>query len=418
MSYWNHFPKGPSVAERKKEAEKLIAKLAKSGGCSPVLLKGRAISSSYWGNAWCKHIEGWQDHANRLERGRSYVRSGTVVDLRLGSGLIIGKVNGSSLYNIRIHVTELPILRWKAFKAACYGQIESLLDLLQGRLPELVLRQLTSPDDGLFPRAKEMTLSCDCPDGAYMCKHVAAVLYGVGSRLDTQPELLFALRGVDHTELLAHAATAAVGLAAQDPEVATLNQEDLADIFGIELASTPDPAMSTVPATMALAKKAVKGKVPKAAKQGVAPTKATPSKAAKKAAVGPTLEKTPSRTKLQLNTVRGTVPKKSVAKKQTIVDGIRKAAPVKAVTKEVIKRASKKTPSRKTTQLAAVREAAPKKGVAKREAVTPAPRTKAAPAKATKTPKSASTRSVTPKKSAGRKVAHASTGRGKTKGKE
>jgi len=262
MSYWNYFPKAPSVAQRKKGAEALIAELSKKGGCSPVVLQGQKISNSYWGKAWCKHIEGWHDHANRLERGRSYVRACAVVDLRLEPGQIIAKVNGSSLYKVRITVTALPAARWKAFKTACFGQVGSLLDLLQGKLPEPVLQQLTSPEDGLFPRNKEMQLGCDCPDGAYMCKHVAAVLYGVGSRLDTQPELLFALRGVDHTELVAHAATAAAELGSRSQNDAALREEDLAAIFGIELATVPEEQIAQ-PKAKALRK----GKVGNAVKE-------------------------------------------------------------------------------------------------------------------------------------------------------
>jgi len=414
MSYWNYFPKAPSVAERKKQAEKLIAKLAKSGGCSPVVLAGKTISTSFWGSAWCKHIEGWQDHANRLERGRSYVRSGTVVDLRLEPGTIIGKVNGSSLYNVRIQVTELPAIRWKAFKAACFGQIGSLLDLLQGRMPELVLRQLTSAEEGLFPRTKEMKLACDCPDGAYMCKHVAAVLYGVGSRLDTQPELLFALRGVDHTELVAQAATAAVDLASQDPQQGTLKNEDLASIFGIELATSPEPFPPAAPAPKATTKKAAMVQVAKEATPSAQPKKAAPVVAAPRK--GTTLKIVKKAVKKTVpKAVHSAVPKKAAPKKAAPKKTVARrteniATSTKVVKKALLKRASKKALTSKTSQpkigkgVTVQKTAAKKKPVTKNVAVSTS-KNVAAPAKALKKAEPTSTTIPAPKKTGGRKEA-------------
>jgi len=133
---------------------------------------------------------------DRLPRGRSYVRNGSVVDLQVARGEVSARVQGSSLYRGTIRIKPLAAARWRALKTACAGQITSLVSLLQGKLPDNVLRAVTDRATGLFPAPSEIELDCSCPDFATLCKHLAAVLYGVGARLDTQPELLFLLRGL------------------------------------------------------------------------------------------------------------------------------------------------------------------------------------------------------------------------------
>ena len=91
--------------------------------------------------------------------------------------------------------------------------------------------------DGLFPTPQEISLGCSCPDGARMCKHVAAVLYGVGARLDHQPELLFTLRAVEPAQLLAGASKHVLAL---PPISAARRLPDAAlGLFGLELVEAP-----------------------------------------------------------------------------------------------------------------------------------------------------------------------------------
>ena len=98
--------------------------------------------------------------------------------------------------------------------------------------------------DGLFPAPGEIDLSCSCPDWADMCKHVAAVLYGIGARLDNSPELLFRLRGVDETELLANA-DRHISLKAPAPAGAeVLDDGDAAALFGLDMAEQVRPESS------------------------------------------------------------------------------------------------------------------------------------------------------------------------------
>ena len=230
-----------TVAERRRKAARAMEKLKKKGHpVSPVVLEGRAIAKTFWGKAWCDNLERYSDFANRLPRGRTYVRNGSVVDLQIGAGEVKAYVSGSEIYQVAVKVTPVSKNRWHSICADCAGAIDSLVELLQGRFSKGVMERLCQQGSGLFPSPKEITLSCSCPDWASVCKHVAAVLYGIGARLDQQPELLFKLHRVDEKELIAKAGKGLpLGGKALAPEKA-LGSEDLSAIFGLEMAQTAD----------------------------------------------------------------------------------------------------------------------------------------------------------------------------------
>ena len=192
------------VAKRRANALVEMNKLSKKKGVNvqPVRVEGRTIARTFWGKAWCEHLEKFSDYENRLPRGRTYVRNGSVCHLEIQKGKIVAKVSGSELYDIEVKIKTLPEAKWKNLKARCAGGVGSLLELLQGKMSNEVMTLVTDRDNGLFPLPSEIDLDCSCPDWADMCKHVAAALYGIGARLDEKPELLFHLRGVDHTELI------------------------------------------------------------------------------------------------------------------------------------------------------------------------------------------------------------------------
>lgn len=238
----DRFPPYIPVARLRRDAAAALAKLKKKGhAVDPVTIDGKTIASTFWGKAWCRHLESLSDFQNRLPRGRTYVRRGAVVHLSLDSGRIVAKVQGSSLYDIEIGVVKLQPKRWSKVVADCTGNIDSLVELLRGKLSESVMRTVTHAETGLFPAVSEIRMSCSCPDWADLCKHLAAVLYGVGARLDARPELLFTLRGVDPSELVAKSAASAI------PESKTegkrsrrvLSGNELTDVFGIELERAP-----------------------------------------------------------------------------------------------------------------------------------------------------------------------------------
>ncbi len=239
-SYYGFRPYVP-VAQRRKNAEKEAAKLSRKGKVlEPVRPEGRIIARSFWGKAWCANLESYSDYSNRLPRGRTYLRNGSVVHLSIQAGRIEALVSGSSLYKIAIAIKPFPAAKWQALCQQCAGEIGSLMDLLQGKLSEQVMAVMTRRETGLFPAPAEIDLGCSCPDWADMCKHVAAVLYGVGARLDAKPELLFTLRSVRQDELISHAATATQLVhAAGAPGETELAESAVSALFGIEIDQMP-----------------------------------------------------------------------------------------------------------------------------------------------------------------------------------
>jgi len=236
-----------SVAERKKRAAEKIAALQKSSQIiNPIRIEGRSIAKTFWGKSWCDNLETYSDFESRLPRGRSYVRNGLVIDLQIGKGEISALVSGSSVYKVKISISALEEGRWRELINLCTGQIDSLVELLQGKFSRGVMEVMTSKERGLFPSPRQIDMNCSCPDGAYMCKHIAATLYGVGARLDESPELLFRLRNVDHAELITAVSTAAIA-----PRIAktgkVLKSKDLSGIFGIDvdIEETKTPPVKT-----------------------------------------------------------------------------------------------------------------------------------------------------------------------------
>lgn len=231
--------------------------------------KGTKLASSFWGKAWCRHLEQYGGYETRLPRGRSYLRQGNVYNLTIAGGLVTATVAGSDLYEVQIRITPLKASSWQAIKDQCAGQVGSLLDLLGGKLGDGVMKIVTDPDTGLFPNRREIRHSCSCPDFADLCKHQAAVLYAIGVRFDQDPHLFFELRGVDPSELIAASAgllTDSAGGAGGD-----LDGTDLSALFGIDLgepgaAFTPNPA----PQKPTAPKPAKPAKTPSRARKGTA----------------------------------------------------------------------------------------------------------------------------------------------------
>jgi uncharacterized Zn finger protein len=267
VSYWGWKPYVP-VAKRRQQAEKAIAKAQKVGkGLVPVRLSGRAIATSFWGKAWCDNLEAYSDFSNRLPRGRTYVRNGSVIDLKVEPGKVKAQVVGSSLYRVEISVSEVPKARWQAIAKESAGSIDSMIELLQGKLSRGVMDRLCRPQTGLFPAPNELKLDCSCPDWATMCKHVAAVLYGVGARLDAQPELLFTLRKVDASALVAQAMATPMKTGKTPARERILADDALADVFGIdfgaaEVSAAAPPAIATTRTPSPRKKKTMMTKLP------------------------------------------------------------------------------------------------------------------------------------------------------------
>jgi len=242
MDYGDYYGFKPyvPVGARRAQAARKLAKLQKKGRTiSPVVIEGRKIARTFWGEAWCDNLERYSDFASRLPRGRTYVRNGSVVDLHVEPGRVTALVSGSTLYDVKVTVEPVPRARWSAICKDCSGAIDSVVELLQGRFSKGVMTRLCEEKAGLFPSPREILFTCSCPDWASMCKHIAAVLYGIGARLDHQPELLFTLRKVDQQELIAKAGSGFSKKRKGPSGAKVLASDDLSEMFGIEMAPPP-----------------------------------------------------------------------------------------------------------------------------------------------------------------------------------
>jgi uncharacterized Zn finger protein len=262
MAYWNsryedRWPAYVSVAERRRNAEKEMDKLRKKGvSISPVKIEGKQIAATFWGKAWCDNLESYRDYERRLPRGRTYVRNGSVVDLQIAPREVTAMVSGSSIYKVKVSIGEVAKAHWKSICTDCSGGIDSLVELLQGQFSKGVMERICRQESGLFPRPAEIKFSCSCPDFASMCKHVAAVLYGIGARLDAKPELLFHLRAVNEKDLVADIGEA-LPMVKHGPAAGKVLQEnDMAALFGLDMADTEGATGATASEQPARPKKA------------------------------------------------------------------------------------------------------------------------------------------------------------------
>jgi len=279
--YYDHYGFKPyvSVAARRARAARELAKLKKKGRqTSPVVIEGRKIARTFWGEAWCDNLERYSDFANRLPRGRTYVRNGSVVDLQITAGSVTALVSGSAMYDVKVSITPVSRGRWRSICQQCSGAIDSLVELLQGRFSKDVMTRLCEQQTGLFPSPKDIVFTCSCPDWASMCKHVAAVLYGIGARLDHQPELLFTLRKVNQQDLIAKAGSDLSKTRKGSAGAKVLASDDLAGMFGIEMASAAPPTRAP---TRAAPKPPAKQSTPKPSNGASSGPSSTPATLAK-----------------------------------------------------------------------------------------------------------------------------------------
>lgn len=253
-SDYSRYPEYVPVAEKRARNMAAAAKMFRKGeNPEPVIISGRKIAASWWGKCWNENLERYADYSNRIGRGRSYVCHGAVLDLKIEPGLVKALVQGSRAkpYKVTITIDKLDAKTWEALRTAALGSLGSLPDLLAGKFPQNLKDIFFARGTGIFPSPKEIKLECSCPDWATMCKHIAATLYGVGNRLDTAPELLFALRQVTvedmiretvettSRELLEKAGRAAGG--------DILDDTDIGDVFGIEMGDEDIPMVTLPP---------------------------------------------------------------------------------------------------------------------------------------------------------------------------
>lgn len=197
-----------TVAQRKERAQRTLKRLQKKQpGLQPIAIEGKELAKTWWGKAWNGNLERYADFSSRIDRGRSYVKNGFVLDLQISRGSIDALVMGMAPmpYSVQIKIAALTKQKWKRIKQRSKDRIDSLQELMDGKFPRDLEEIFTAKGAGLFPSPGEIKFSCSCPDWAVMCKHVAAAFYGVGARLDHSPELFFSLRGVAVDDLISFA---------------------------------------------------------------------------------------------------------------------------------------------------------------------------------------------------------------------
>lgn len=263
--YWGFAPYVSVAEKRAKAARKLQELKKKNANICPVCIEGTTIARTWWGKSWNQNLESYADYDNRIGRGRSYVRHGAVIDLQIGSGKVDALVQGSRSkpYSVTIQIKPIDKKIWKHIKAASEGKLDSLQELLAGKFPKELGELFTVQGKGLFPSPKEIAFSCSCPDWATMCKHVAATLYGIGARLDDEPDLFFKLRNVEMKDLVAEAVQDKTRKLLQKAKKLTgrvIAEADVADVFGIDMEdpATPYKKREKAPEKTSKAKKPMK----------------------------------------------------------------------------------------------------------------------------------------------------------------
>ena len=245
MGYWGYAPY-VSVAQKRAKAEKKLKQLKKKNpNIKPVVISGKALAITWWGKAWNANLERYADYANRIGRGRSYVRHRAVLDLQIKPGVISALVQGSTSkpYSVDIKIKALNKKNWQEIKNACIGKIDSLQDLLIGKFPKALNEIFTAQGKGFFPSPAEISFDCSCPDWASMCKHVAATLYGIGARLDENPSLFFKLRKVKMEDLVSEVVKKTADKLlekAEKTDQRVIDDSDLGDVFGIVMEDQVD----------------------------------------------------------------------------------------------------------------------------------------------------------------------------------
>ncbi len=261
------YPKYVTVAEKKAKAEKKLKQLKKKRpGIEPVILAGSTLARTWWGKSWNRNLERYADYSNRIDRGKSYVRHGAVLDLKITGGRVTALVQGTRAkpYEVLINIAPVKKANWDQIRKQCQGELRSLPDLVAGKFPKELGEIFLAEGKGLFPTPKEISFDCSCPDWASMCKHVAATLYGVGARLDEDPLLFFTLRQADTEELVARAVREKTGdllARARKKSSRVLGDADLSGLFGIDMDIQPDFASTANVAKGAKRKRPLRGKM-------------------------------------------------------------------------------------------------------------------------------------------------------------
>lgn len=207
-------------------AERLATLRAEGEELHPVVNTTRKLASNFWGSAWMRHLARCEAGGLCLAPGRSLLRHGCVLNLRIAPGLIQALVSAEELYDVNLSIAPLDEEQAEALRAACSHRIDSLVALLEGKVDAAVLEVLCAPEGGLLPEPADWRMNCSCPDWVEPCAHAAAAIYAAGCLIDDDPSLLFTLRSIEPSSLLAASAPLAE---------TEFDADSLASTFGIDI---------------------------------------------------------------------------------------------------------------------------------------------------------------------------------------
>jgi uncharacterized Zn finger protein len=176
--------------------------LAVSGGIKARSRRG-SFGESWWARRWIEVLEGFRI-GGRLQRGKSYARSGQVVSVEIENGRALATVQGSrgTPYSVAIALRPLTDAAWKKVARELRRRPILTAMLASGALHPQVEDVFESAGLSLFPTGfGELSTKCSCPDWSNPCKHVAAVFYLMAEELDRDGMLLLRLRGIERDHI-------------------------------------------------------------------------------------------------------------------------------------------------------------------------------------------------------------------------
>jgi len=233
MGYWYDYPR-----ERRRPANGIKAKSQRG-----------KFGQTWWAGQWLSALERLMD-TGRLTRGRSYARSGQVLDLDIGPKGVTSRVQGSrpTPYSVSIRFRMLSDEEWEKVIDAMAAEAIYVAKLLAGEMPQQIEDVFQAAGTHLFPATgNDLITECSCPDWANPCKHVAAVYYLLGERFDDDPFLLFLLRGRSREAIAAALRARRAGEAAAEETASVEEASDARAEAEVPLLSDPPDAFWSMP---------------------------------------------------------------------------------------------------------------------------------------------------------------------------
>jgi uncharacterized Zn finger protein len=179
------------------------------------------FSRTWWGQRFIAALEEFTD-PGRLGRGRSYASNGRILDYTLENGKVTARVRGSinpyfGVYKEPIYKTSIAIKAitgadWTKVIRRIASRADLVTKLLLNEMPDTIEDAFSELGLHLLPHSeRDFVTSCSCPDYANPCKHIAGVYYLLASALDTDPFVMFELRGLSRDALRAELVRSPLG---------------------------------------------------------------------------------------------------------------------------------------------------------------------------------------------------------------